>query len=89
MTTPERPPDNTADWAWSDLSRSVFTFARALRAADLMPDDEDEYWEQPCKWDREHQLWVDAGEPSSPDKGAPASLAWERFARAATTANAK
>ncbi|NTY62133.1 hypothetical protein [Mycolicibacterium sphagni] len=86
MTTHGRLPDNTADWTWSDLSRSVFAFARALRAAELMPDDEDEYWEQPWKWNREHQLWVDAGEPASPDHGAPASLAWERFSRAATAA---
>lgn len=72
-------------WTWSDFSLPVFDFARILRAADLMPADEDEYWEKPWKWDPEHQAWIDAGEPAPPEHtGAPASLAWRRFLRAAT-----
>ena len=83
MMTNWTPPDDI-DLLWSDFSRPVFDFACVLRDADLMPDDEDEYWEAPRKWDREHHLWVDAGEPTSPDDGSPASLAWERFVREAT-----
>lgn len=71
-------------WSWSDFSRCVFTFACVLREADLMPDDEDEYWEKPRRWDHVHQLWVDAGKPAGPRDGAPASLTWERFIRAAS-----
>jgi hypothetical protein len=84
------PPPGDADalpkggWAWSDFSRLVFGFAGVLRAAAVMPYNEDEYWERPQKWDREHQLWVDAEKPLSPEPGQPASLAWERFVRAAT-----
>lgn len=87
-------PDNSADlpkdgWAWSDFSRLVFEFAGVLRAADLMPDDEDEYWEKPWHWGREHQLWVDAGEPRSTYGSEPASLEWERFVRATTETEAE
>ena len=71
-------------WVWSDFSLPVYDFARILRAADLMPDDEDEYWEKPWKWDAEHQAWIAAGEPAPPEQAeAPASLAWRRFLRAA------
>ena len=66
---------------WSDLSGPVFEFARVLRAADLMPDDEDEYWSGPHKWDPEHQLWIAAGQPQPPASATPL-LAWERFVRA-------
>lgn len=69
---------------WSDLSGPVYTFAVVLREADLMPDDEDEYWEKPRKWDPEHRLWVELGEPRSPEPGEPTSLAWEKFVREAT-----
>lgn len=87
MTSSWPPPNNPAElpkdgWAWSDFSRPVFDFAAVLRAADLMPDDELEYWEKPRKWGRQHQLWVDAGEPRGPDGDAPTSLAWQRFLRA-------
>jgi len=89
MMTSWPPPGDAADlpkdgWTWSDFSRTVFDFACVLRDAELMPDDEDEYWEKPWHWEREHQLWLDAGKPSSPELGEPASLAWERFVRAAT-----
>jgi len=70
-------------WAWSDFSRPVFRFAEVLRAADLMPEEEDGYWEKPWKWSAEHQLWVDVGEPVAPGPDAPATLAWERFTRGA------
>ncbi|UHJ58735.1 hypothetical protein LT337_32035 (plasmid) [Mycolicibacterium fortuitum] len=70
-----------AAFAWSDLSRPVYTFALVLREADLMPDREDEYWEEPEKWDREHCLWVELGEPRPPGRGEPTSLAWEKFVR--------
>lgn len=87
-TTSWPPPDSLADlpkdgWAWSDFSRLVFAFAGVLKDADLMPDDQYEYWEKPSRWDREHQMWVAAGGPHSPHDGA-ASLAWERFVRAVT-----
>ncbi|MDA0250742.1 MAG: hypothetical protein O2892_07785 [Actinomycetota bacterium] len=69
-------------WVWSDFSLPVFDFACILRAADLMPANEDEYWEKPWKWDPEHQAWIAAGEPAPPDAaGAPAALAWRRFLR--------
>lgn len=67
---------------WSDLSRPVYDFAVVLRDAEVMPDDEDEYWEKPRKWDAEHQLWIDAGSPSCPDVGDPPSVGWQRFLRA-------
>lgn len=66
---------------WSEFSRPVWDFAQVLRAADLMPFNEDEYWEEPHKWDPEHQLWVDAGCPREPDSGCPISLGWQRFLR--------
>lgn len=65
---------------WSDFSGPVFTFARVLRAAALMPDDEDEYWGGPHKWEPEHQLWIAAGQPEPPAPATPL-LAWERFVR--------
>lgn len=34
-------------WVWSDFSLPVYDFARILRAAELMPDDEDDYWKSP------------------------------------------
>ncbi|MFV8233988.1 hypothetical protein [Mycolicibacterium fortuitum] len=66
---------------WSDFSRPVFDFAVVLRDAEVMPYDEDEYWDKPHKWDREHQLWLDAGSPSCPDPGEPPTLSWQRFLR--------
>ena len=69
---------------WADLSAEVFRFALALRGAGLMPDDEDEYWERPHKWEPEHARWVAAGGPPPPENpGAPQELAWERFVRSA------
>ena len=65
---------------WADLSAEVFRFALALRHAGMMPDDEDEYWERPHKWEPEHARWVAAGEPRP---GGPDDLAWERFVRSA------
>jgi hypothetical protein len=75
--------DEASAHRWSEFSHPVFNFACVLRAADLMPDDEND-WEKPQKWDREHRLWTEAGEPANPSVGAPAPLAWERFLRAAT-----
>ena len=53
MMTNWPPPDDIDlpkdGWAWSDFTRPVFDFACVLRDADLMPDDEDEYWEKPRK----------------------------------------
>lgn len=60
----------------------VFTFAVILREADLMPPDEDEYFERPWKWDREYQAWVRAGRPQPPE--GTTDLSWERFVRSAT-----
>ena len=54
--------DEASAHRWSEFSHPVFNFACVLRAADLMPDDENEYWEKPQKWDREHRLWTEAGE---------------------------
>ena len=65
----------------------VYGFMVVLRAADLSPLDEDEYWERPWKWDREYRHWIAAGRPDAPDLVAEvtgravASLAWERFVR--------
>lgn len=73
-------------WAWSDFSKLVYGFAVVLRAADLIPDDEDEYWEKPYRFDRVRELWMQAGEPVVPQSGAVVSLAWERFVRSATEA---
>ncbi|OBG15012.1 hypothetical protein B7435_23920 [Mycolicibacterium peregrinum] len=70
--------------SWSDFSRPVWDFAQVLRAADLMPSDEDEYWGKPHKWDPEHQLWDAAGCPCEPDGGEPMSLGWRRFLDAVT-----
>jgi hypothetical protein len=81
-TLEELPKDG---WAWSDFSGPVFAFACVLRAADLMPDDEDEFWEKPWRWDHIHLLWFQAGQPAG-GGGAAASLAWERFVRAANAA---
>ncbi|MBE5502472.1 hypothetical protein [Mycobacteroides abscessus] len=71
-------------WAWSDFSRPVFEFATVLRDAELMPDDEDEYWEKPRKWSKAHQIWIDANKPGPPQDNAAPSLPWERFVRDAT-----
>ena len=53
MMTNWPPPDDIDlpkdGWVWSDFTRPVFDFACVLRDADLMPDDEDEYWEKPRK----------------------------------------
>jgi hypothetical protein len=79
--TADRPQLPAGGWTWSDFSLPVFDFAQILRAAGLMPSDEDEYWEKPWKWDPERQAWVAAGEPSPPAPTAPQSLAWRRFLR--------
>ncbi|SUA31457.1 Uncharacterised protein [Mycolicibacterium fortuitum] len=76
------------DHTWSDRSRPVWDFAQVLRAADLMPLDEDEYWEEPHKWDREHQLWHATGRPHQPPFDGPISLEWNRFLHAATQCEA-
>jgi hypothetical protein len=65
----------------------IYGFAEVLRAADLMPPDEDEYFERPWKWDGEYRAWIDSGGPPVPDLiaeatgRAPVSLPWERFVR--------
>ena len=60
----------------------VFGFAEVLRAAGLMPPDEDEYFERPWKWGREYKAWQGAGKPEIPDPAVDATdLAWERFVR--------
>lgn len=71
-------------WAWSDFSRPVFEFANILREAELMPDDEDEYWEKPRKWSNAHQIWIAAHKPTPPQDNTAPSLPWERFVRGAT-----
>jgi len=61
----------------------VFGFACVLRAAGLMPPDEDEYFERPWKWGREYVAWQEAGKPEIPDPASDTTdLAWERFVRA-------
>lgn len=67
--------------AWFVYSRPVYEFAVALRAADVMPLDEDEYWEKPHKWDLEHKSWVESGSPRCPEPGDPPSVSWQRFVR--------
>jgi hypothetical protein len=66
----------------------VFTFAEILRAADLMPHDEDEYFERPWKWGREHQAWVAAGRPRPPEDDSTVGV-WEEFVVAAEAAVAR
>lgn len=88
MTAHWPPPETleelpTGGWAWSDFSLPVFDFARVLRAANLMPHDEDQYWEKPWKWDTVREAWIASGEPSPPAPTAPPSLAWRRFLREA------
>lgn len=77
----DEPSPATEPASWNNFSRPVFEFALVLRAADLMPDDEDEYWERPHKWEPEHELWTQVGAPSRPEAGQPPSLAWQRFLR--------
>ncbi|MFL0177056.1 hypothetical protein [Mycobacterium sp. SMC-13] len=67
---------------WHVYSGPVYSFAVVLRAAGVLPLDEDEYWEEPHKWDPEHRLWVELGSPRCPEPGDPPSLAWQRFLRA-------
>lgn len=64
----------------------VFEFAEVLRAADLMPLDEDEYFERPWKWQTEYEVWTDCGCPSIPDPSGPNVLRWELFVRQAHAA---
>lgn len=70
-----------------EVATRLFDFAEVLRAADLMPPDEDEYFERPWKWDGEYQAWIESGSPPIPDLIAeatgrsPVSLPWERFVR--------
>lgn len=78
---PQRDELPARGWVWSDFSVPVYDFAQILRAADLMPDDEDEYWEKPWKWNDEHQGWIAAGEPCPPRLGEPETLTWRRFLR--------
>ena len=66
---------------WHVYSRQVFEFAVVLRDADDMPDDEDEYWEKPWRFEPVHLLWVEAGSPRCPSDGGPPSLGWQRFLR--------
>jgi hypothetical protein len=80
---PEQLP--AGGWVWSDFSLPVYDFARILRAAGRMPDNEDDYWENPWKWDTQHQAWIATGEPTPPTGGTPPTLAWRRFLRVTTT----
>ncbi len=63
----------------------VYEFAMVLRAAGRMPDNEDEYFESPWKWDPEYQTWTECGSPSPPDLIAETAgrravdRNWERF----------
>jgi hypothetical protein len=49
-----------------DTISKLFWFATILRAASLMPPNEDEYWERPWKWTPEYQSWVAHGQPDPP-----------------------
>lgn len=69
------------DHPWFACSQEVYTFAVVLRTAELMPEDEDEYWAKPWHWEPEHAMWVEAGSPQCPQSGAPPDLAWQRFVR--------
>jgi len=60
----------------------VWNFARILRAAGLMPPDENEYFERPWKWDREYSIWRSRG---CPDLDGDATL-FDDFAQAAEKA---
>ena len=60
----------------------IFSFAVVLRAADLMPLDEDEYWERPWKWSTEYEAWTAAGKPWPPEDAMLPNLpdlGWRRF----------
>jgi len=50
-----------------DVVARLFNFAVVLRAAGLMPRDEDEYFERPWKWDPEYRAWIAHGQPSPED----------------------
>lgn len=47
----------------------LYGFALILRAACLMPDDEDGYWERPWKWDIEYRAWLRHDCPEEGDAG--------------------
>lgn len=57
----------------------VYTFGMILRAADLLPLNEDGYWEKPWKWEPEYQAWIAAGSPEAPEDGDEESPAWTDF----------
>jgi hypothetical protein len=61
----------------------VFSFGMVLRAADLLPLNEDGYWEKPWKWEPEYQAWIAAGSPEAPEGGEEESPAWADFVRRA------
>jgi hypothetical protein len=63
-----------------DVVARLFNFAVVLRAAGLMPRDEDEYWERPWKWDPEYRAWTAHGQPS------PGDWLTDRFAAFTTAA---
>lgn len=72
---------DTEHHQWFIYSQRVYAFAVVLRAAERMPEDEDEYWEKPWHWDPEHTVWVEAGSPQCPQPAAPQALDWQRFVR--------
>lgn len=72
---------------WHHYQQSVYRFALILRAADLMPPNEDEYWERPEKWHLEWKAWQRHNHPCPPEDDVT-TLSWERFVVAARRAQA-